>query len=327
MIVFHQLHDKNSRAMKGQLPSLPSLRAFESAARHLSFKAAADELCLSQSAISHQIRKLEDFLDAPLFIRHPQRVELTLRGAEYLETISYLLDGLATATQRIRGDVYQGPLKIQCAPAFASHWLLPRLIRFNEIYPDIDVELTTITEPGRENATDDSFDVRINCCWEVTPESGAEPLMRSPHVPVCNPSLLENGPPINCIEDLFQYPIVQEERDWNVWDLWLREAGYEKKPKMRGHRVENLYLSLKAAEEGLGIALTASAFIAEKVALGRLVVLLENEHAWYLFYTMNCAEGWQDQARIVAFREWMHQEMGRCSSLESFPVTSVASTA
>ena len=114
--------------MKRQIPSFPSLRAYESAARHLSFKAAADELCVTQSAISHQIKILEDFLEAPLFIRRPQRVELTLRGSEYLEMVSHLLDGLDTATMKIKGGSHRGPLFVQASPAFLSYWLLPRLI-------------------------------------------------------------------------------------------------------------------------------------------------------------------------------------------------------
>ncbi len=310
--------------MKRKLPSFPSLRAFEAAARHLSFKAAAEELCVTQSAISHQIKILEEFLEAPLFIRRPQRVELTLRGFKYMEMVTLMLDGLETATKKIKGGNYQGPLHVQASPAFTSYWLLPRLIRFNEAYPDIEVSLTTIAESNSDAVK--GFDVRVNCSWEVPPESGAEPLMRSPHVPVCSPKLIENGPEVTCIDDLFQYPILREEGGWYCWDRWLDEAGYDETPKLKGPRFENTYLSLKAAEEGLGIALTPIAFINEKVALDQLVVLLNIERVWALYFTLNCADGWQRQPRIRAFREWLHKELGKCSGLEVSPQPRIAST-
>lgn len=300
--------------MKRQLPSFPSIRAFESAARHLSFKAAAEELCVTQSAISHQIKLLEEFLEAPLFIRQPQRVELTLRGSEYLEMVALMLDGLDAATQKIKGGNHKGPLHIQASPAFTSYWLLPRLIRFNEAYPEIEINLTTISECNSAVVRD--FDIRINCSWEVPPESGAEPLMRSPHVPVCSPKLLENGPRVDCIDDLMKYPILREEGGWDIWDRWLDEAGYDETPSLKGPRFENTYLSLKAAEEGLGITLSPIAFVSEKVTLGQLVMLLNIEHVWSLYFTLSCVDGWQRQPRIRVFRNWLHKELGKCSGLE-----------
>lgn len=300
--------------MKRQLPSFPSIRAFESAARHLSFKAAADELCVTQSAISHQIKILEDFLEAPLFMRRPQGVELTLRGSEYLEMISHLMDGLESATLKVRGASYDEPLYVQASPAFSSYWLLPRLIRFNQSYPDIEVNLSTIADA--DIPEDHLFDVRVNCSWEVPPESGGERFMESPHVPVCSPSLIKEGTDIAQIEDLFQYPILQAKGSWDKWDRWLEHTGYAKPSRLTGPRFENTYLALKAAEEGLGIALAPTALINEKVALGRLVVLLNLEGAHALYFTLTCAENWQRQPKILAFREWLHSELGSCSRLD-----------
>ncbi len=302
---------------KRHLPSFPSLRAFESAARHLSFKAAAEELCVTQSAISHQVKSLEKFLEAPLFIRHPQRVELTLRGSEYLEMVSLLLDGLESATQKIKGGSYQGPLHVEASPAFASVWLLPRLIRFNQAYPDIDVRLTTLADNVPE--ADPGFDIRINCAWEVPPDKGGEPLMRSPHVLICSPQLLENGPEFTGLGDIPQFPVLREEGGWDLWDRWLHEAGFDEIPPLQGPRFENTYLSLRAAEEGLGISLQPITFVLEKLELGQLVVLNESEHIWSLYFTLSCADNWQRQPRIQAFREWLHQELGRCSGLEMLP--------
>ena len=309
--------------MKRQLPSFPSLRAFESAARHLSFKAAADELCVTQSAISHQIKILEDFLEAPLFIRHPQSVELTLRGSEYLEMVSHLLDGLDSATMRIKGGSHRGPLFVQASPAFLSFWLLPRLIRFNRIYPDIEVNLSAVAEA---NATaKHPFDLRVNCSFEFPPDDNSERLMDSPHVPVCSPELLQQGPGISKVEDMLQYPILQAEGKWDLWDRWFDGIGFGSTPKLNGPRLANTYLTTQGAEEGLGIALGPIAMIREKIDLGRLVVVLDQVGAPALYYTLSCADGWQRQPRVLAFREWLHDELGDCSGMNMSPYQFVAS--
>ena len=181
-------------------------------------------------------------------------------------------------------------------------------------YPEIDVRLTTIT--GNESAGDVDFDVRINCSWEVPPEKGGEPLMRSPHVLVCSPGLIENGPDINGINDILQYPILREDGGWDCWERWLTEAGIDEIPPLHGPRFENTYLSLRAAEEGLGISLQPVAFVAEKVELGRLIILNDAEHIWSLYFTLSCADNWQRQPKIIAFRDWLDYELGRCSGLE-----------
>ncbi len=312
MIVINKPHEFDSRVMKRHLPSFPSLRAFEAAARHLSFKVAASELCITQSAISHQVKILEDFLEAPLFIRHPQHVELTLRGSEYLELMSHLLDGIESATKKIKGGNEQSSLFMQASPAFLSLWLLPHLIRFNHIYPDIEVNLSPIAEAP----VDHPFDLRINCSFEVPPEAGGERLINSPHVPVCSPELLQNGPRISKVEDMFQYPILQATGKWNCWDRWFDNIGFSSTPKLIGPRLANTYLTIQGAEEGLGIALGPVAMIREKIDLGRLVIALDRVGAPALYYTLSCADGWQRNPGILAFREWLHDELGDCSGMD-----------
>lgn len=300
--------------MNRQLPSFPSLRAFESAARHLSFKAAADELCVTQSAISHQVKILEDFLEAPLFIRHPQTVELTLRGSEYLEMVSHLLDGLDSATVKIKGGSHRGPLFVQASPAFLSFWLLPRLIRFNQIYPDIEVNLSPVAEA--DAPAEHPFDLRVNCSFEVPPDTNCERFMDSPHVPVCSPELLQQGSGISKVEDMFQYPILQAEGKWDLWDRWFDSIGFGSRPKLNGPRLANTYLTTQGAEEGLGIALGPISMIREKIDLGRLVVALDQVGAPALYYTLSCVEGWQRQPRVLAFRGWLYDELGDCSDMD-----------
>ena len=305
--------------MRRNLPSFPSVRAFEAAARHLSFKHAAEELCLTQSAISHQIKALEGFLDIKLFIRHAKSVELTLRGAEYLKSVSCLLDGIETATQKIKGSATDGFLNIQGYPAFISYWLLPRVNRFNQLYPDIELNIWPDSTPNRDD--DYAFDFRVNCSLDVPQEAGGEPLLRTSHVPVCHPDLLKNGPGITKIDDLFYYPILRSHQ-WDAWEKWFTKVGFESRPKRHERHFPDCYLALRAAEEGQGIAMAPTVFIQDKVALGRLVALLEVEHHQILYFTLSSAKGWQNNSRARAFREWLHEEITETSVLKIQPQVS-----
>jgi LysR family glycine cleavage system transcriptional activator len=301
--------------MKRQLPSFPSLRAFESAARQLSFKAAANELCVTQSAISHQVKILEEFLEAPLFIRHPQSVELTLRGSEYFGMVTFLLDGIESATRKIKGNEMEGALFVQSTPAFTSYWLLPRLIRFNKLYPNIEVNLYTIATP--DAPADHPYDLRINCPWNVPPGKGGEPLMETPHVPVCIPEILKDGVELQSVEELLQYPVVKMAPPWTVWRRWFEENGVADLSRVSGPVMENIYLALKAAEEGQGIAFAPLAFIQESLATGRLIIALDiPTKSPSLYFTLSCSTGWQNNPRILAFREWLNDELGSCSGMD-----------
>ena len=301
--------------MKRQLPSFPSLRAFESAARHLSFKAAADELCVTQPAISHQIKILEEYLEAPLFIRHPQSVELTLRGSEYFGTIRFLLDGIESATSKIKAREMEGALFVQSTPAFTLYWLLPRLIRFNKLHPNVEVNLSTISTP--DAPADHSYDLRINCAWNVPPDKGGEPLMESPHVPVCAPEIFKHGVGLQSVEELLQFPIIKMAPPWIVWRRWFEENGVADPSGVSGPVMENIYMAVKAAEEGQGIAFAPLALIQEALATGRLIIALnlptKNPS---LYFTLSCCPGWQKNPRILAFREWLDDELGNFSGMD-----------
>ena len=129
--------------MRRKLPPFAAVRAFEAAARHQSFKAAAEELHVTQSAISHQVKGLEEFLGAALFRRKAGGVELTRCGADYFGDVSWILDGLDSSTERIRGTDTAGLLSVRATPAFASRWLMPRMDGFSRAYPEIELEVTT----------------------------------------------------------------------------------------------------------------------------------------------------------------------------------------
>lgn len=159
------------------------------------------------------------------------------------------------------------------------------------------------------------FDIRVNCSWEVPPGPESEPFMTSSRVPVCSPELLKHGPPISQPKDLLSYPILREEGSWDNWDQWFSLAGFDETPKLTGPRLGDAYLAIKAAEDSQGFALGTVALITEKVALGRLIVLFELETEPKLYYTITYAKDWKRQPKIVAFRDWLHTEIGSYSEL------------
>ncbi|MDX1572172.1 MAG: LysR substrate-binding domain-containing protein, partial [Xanthomonadales bacterium] len=210
--------------MNRDLPSFPAVRAFEAAARRLSFKEAADELHVTQSAISHQIKSLEAFLGIALFRRTSRGVALTPDGASYLVRVSEVLDHLASATYDIRDRHVAGTLYVRSTPAFASRWLVPRLNDFNRWYPDIELHVSTSLEPA--NFVHDGVDVDIRFGIVASSDLHAEPLLESSRFPVASPGLIAGGPPLRRPHDLRGYILLHNEVE-DGWTQWFARAGVE----------------------------------------------------------------------------------------------------
>ena len=177
--------------MKRTLPPFPAVRAFESAARHLSFKDAAEELHVTQSAISHQVKGLEDFLGSALFRRAPSGVTLTPAGEDYFDDVSSILDQLDAVTRRNKDCDIGGPLRVRATPAFAARWLVQRINAFHSQFPDIDLYVTTTIETT-DFRTDD-VDVLLQYGQQHASGLRVEPFLASARIAVCSPMLLDNG--------------------------------------------------------------------------------------------------------------------------------------
>lgn len=195
--------------MSRDLPSFPAVRAFEAAARHLSFKVAADELHVTQSAISHRIKSLEEFLGLELFRREARGVALTSEGEAYLGRISQVLDQLSATTRSIRNQETAGPLCIRSTPAFASRWLIPRLNDFNRWHPAIELHLSTSLEPA--NFADHGVDVDIRFGCAESGELHTEPFLESSRFPVASPHLMQKRSPLNQPADLRGFVLLHNE--------------------------------------------------------------------------------------------------------------------
>ncbi len=288
--------------MNRNLPPFPAVRAFEAAARHASFKQAADELHVTPSAISHQVKGLEDFLGATLFRRHGHGVELTPGGIDYFRDIGAILNALDASTERMAGVDTAGQLSIRSTPGFASRWLVPRIGRFNSAYPEIELHVTTTDDPM--HFPKDGADVLILYGQEAEPGLRVDPFMTSSRFPVCSPEMLENGPPIRKPEDLARVTLLRD-LVGDDWPAWFECAGGKMPETVKGPRFAHCELTIRAAEEGQGVALGYGALIADEIAEKRLVKLFDLETPPKVIYSLTCPEAWTNRPRIAAFRNWV----------------------
>jgi LysR family glycine cleavage system transcriptional activator len=287
--------------MPRQLPSLNAVRAFEAAARHLSFRRAADELHVTHAAISHQVKGLETFLQTPLFRRLNRAVRLTDAGQAYLPPLRDALDGIAKATARVRGGESGGALTISTSPPFAAKWLVPRLSAFREAHPEIDVWLTPslhAVDFARE-----AVDAAVRWGAGEWPGLRADLLGTMEVFPVCSPRLLQGPRRLRTPEDLRHHPLIHD-ASGEDWQRWLAAAGVSVIPTPALH-FHDSSLVIQAAIEAQGVALAYSALVADDLAAGRLVrpfeISLPTEYCYYFV----CPHAVAETPKIVAFRTWL----------------------
>jgi DNA-binding transcriptional LysR family regulator len=303
------------------LPPLGTLRTFEAVARHLSFTMAATDMALTQSAVSHQIRALEDHLGARLFQRRHRGIEMTPEGRTFLEGVRAGLDSILLATERIRNQRRVGVLTVASPAAFAIWWLVPRLGRFAALYPDIEVRIATID--GRDpDLLRDGIDAAIvkRPAKEATRNPLEMPLLSEVVFPVCSPSLL-NGASSLRSSDLVRHPLIEcdaaetEDNEF-CWSTWLPRLGLDRAPLPRLLRFNQFGPALSAAVDGLGIALGRSPMVDVELAAGRLVrpfpkrVASRASNVFALVWR-DCRTAEEDQ-RIAAFREFALDEACGC---------------
>ncbi len=294
--------------MKRTLPPFPAVRAFEAAARHVSFKDAAEELHVTQSAVSHQVKGLEEFLGKALFHRAANGVTLTRAGEEYFDDVSSILDQLEESTRRNRDCEISGPLRICSTPAFAARWLLPRINAFNSVFPDIELQITTTIEPI--DFRKDDVDVLLQYGRQSARGLRVDPFLSSARIPVCSPGFLESSVSIQDPEDLLQHTLLRDVVG-DEWADWFKCAGIDFPETIQGPCFEHCDLSLRAAEKGQGIALAYDALITDEIASGALLKLFDIKTSRKVIYSVTCPECWINRPRVSAFRKWLFRETGR----------------
>jgi len=287
--------------MGRKLPPFAAVRAFEATARHLSVKTAADELCLTPSAVSHQIKALERFLDTQLFERSGNRIALTLTGAAYAGKLTHLLDAFVEETEAVR----EAPriLRVLSTPGFAARWLMPRLPGL-EFARDIRLRVSN-GAPSLDFATNDA-DVVIQWSDRPTPGLLVEPLMASARYPVISPALRERER-VERPEDLLRLTLFYDETD-DAWPEWFAGAGLPGADLPPGPTYPNCELSTTMVEQHQGVSLAYDAMVRGTIASGRLERLFDVTTLPMSIYAIACPEARADEPRIAAFRRWLRAE-------------------
>jgi LysR family glycine cleavage system transcriptional activator len=296
------------------LPPLNAVRAFEAAARLGSFKEAAIELGVTHGAISQQVRLLEDRLGAPsLFRRSTRRVILTSAGAALLEEIGPALDRISLAVQRhraTRGEVPAAVLRVNALATFSMRWLLPRLIRFRDEHPDIEVRLTTSNDPIDSLA--DMFDVVIRGGPDSFHGFTSRLFLSERRLPVCSPSLAARLP-LQDMSDLAHHTLLNVTSMPRLWHDWLKQAGQPRLTPAATLTFDHFFLTIQAAIDGLGVAMGPTALIGDDVAAGRLIMPFADISLPARSYFAYLPAGNEGGSQIAVFCDWLEQE-GRQSA-------------
>jgi LysR family glycine cleavage system transcriptional activator len=291
--------------MARRLPPLSTLRAFEAASRHASFTGAAQELFVSQGAVSRHIAALERWLRVQLFTRHARGIELTPKGAVFFRVVRGALDQLEHGARQLQQKPDDRSLRLKVPPTFAIRWLVPRLARFHALNPDVDVQITTSHQPVNFNRDD------VGACIhsDVHPLADAQcrRLFGERLLPVCSPAL-RDVVPLRVPADLRDAVLVCSLHRPRDWPTWLQAAGVEHVDGNDGIKVENSALAYQAAIDGLGVVIAQRTFVDDDLKSGRLVapfgLVVPGDGSYYLAYP---AERPKSEA-VAAFEAWILRE-------------------
>lgn len=296
--------------MARPLPPLNPLRAFEVAARHSSFTKAADELFVTPSAVSHQVKTLEEHLGMALFIREAKALTLTAAGRAYLPAVQEAFRVLTDATRQLSAELAQ-VLRVDIPPTFAVKWLIPRLDRFVKAHPEIDIRVSTNSSPP--DFARDTYDVAIRFGSGYYPELHSEMCLAVNVFPVCSPGLLQCEHPLREPADLKHQTLLHDASTYSNgsnphWSAWLKHAGALDVDASRGLSFTPSHLVIDAAIDGLGVALAKDSWVEQDLRAGRLVrpfgVALPVESAYYMVFPKHRA----GDVRIATFVDWVRSE-------------------
>ncbi len=290
-----------------------SLRCFESAAKHLSFTQAAQELFITQAAVSQHIRKLEDQLDVSLFIRHNRRLTLTEQGHTLLPYVSQSLTLLSDGLQKATRGNSAGPLNISALPSFCSRWLVPKLWHFSQQHPDIEVRLTPSLQVVDLPQSD--FDLAIRFGLGNYKGCQSEALMSDSLFPGCSPKLLQTRP-ITQIAELANVPIIHDFlTNTSNWPAWLEAAGYPDLKITNSLRISDASLAITAALSGQGVTLARQSLVGEEINNGQLVRLFDTSIASDYGYYLVTPNSRPLNHKGELFRAWLIEQIAADSSL------------
>lgn len=288
--------------MASRLPPLNALRAFEASGRQLSFTKAAEELFVTQAAISHQIKSLEEHLGIKLFMRKNRSLLLTEEGQSYYFDIKDIFTSILDATEKLLARGAKGAITVGVQPSFAIQWLIPRLNAFTLLHPDIDVRIKAVDQP--DNSLTEDVDISIYHGRGRWPNIHADKLHTEYLIPVCSPLLLNGKKRLLVTNDLINHTLLHDtsRRDWK---RWFKSTGVKGINVNHGPIFSHSTMVLQAAIHGQGVALANSVLAKPEIDSGRLVCpfndVLISKNSFYVV----CRENQLDIGKIAAFRSWM----------------------
>ena len=283
-------------------PSLKAIKTFQIAAKHSSFAVAADELCITPSAVSHQIKTLETQLGLPLFSRGARALALTDAGARYLEQIDDLFMRLDAVTEQLRARFGRSSVRLHVPAYFASEMLLPRLSEFAKLHDGIDLRIDTSGSHGRSHLAEADISVVVG----TGPWNGlvAHPLFAQTMVPACSPELLAEKPVLR-YEDLNAHTLLVHEARREDWDRWATAVGMKELRPAQIVRIDSMSAATRAAEKKIGIALLPTELSRRKFTQGRLVRVFDDELVTQENYTLLVRTEDENRDDIRALCAWL----------------------
>ncbi len=303
--------------MSRTLPPLNALKAFEAASRLGSFKEAGDELCVTPAAVSYQIRSLESHLGVALFHRTSHGLELTRAGARYFPVVQQMFDRLADATREVMGEEGRQVLTVNVLPTFASSWLVPRIWKFHEAFPEIELQIHSNRILGTPvDFTRDDADIAIRGGLTASdwPDLRAEQLVNEEMFPVCSPVLMAGANRLTAPEDLVNHTLLVCSSAPEGWNSWLAEAttrGHDVsavKPR-HGLSFDTIQMAMDACALGQGVVIGRKPLVNIYLDTGRLVAPFDFSVLSKIAYWLVGPPKAFDRACVSTFREWMLAEL------------------
>ncbi len=294
--------------MLNRLPPMGALRTLEAASRHLSFTKAANELAISQSAVSHQIRNIENLWDFKLFERQGKHLIVTKEGQMVVPIVRDFLGSMNRVLTEITNTETRSSIRVSLVQSLAVKWLVPRLGKFNKLYPDLSVWVSTTDE--LVNFDTDEVDIAIRLGYGQWSDLHVELLLEEYVFPVCSPHFLKRLTPPEKPLDLLRYPLLYRHSfdPCPRWRDWFKDAGSVVRTLPRGSRFPDTSLSIQAAIDSQGIALARSAHVEMDLAANRLIKLFNVYSKSPVPYFIVCPHKTILKPRIHAFRQWLLRE-------------------
>nr|WP_067288965.1 transcriptional regulator GcvA [Marinobacterium profundum] len=296
--------------MQNRVP-IKAVQAFEAASRLSSFALAAEELFVTPSAISHQIKLLEEQFGVRLFHRVHRAVVLTDAGRRYAEEVTAAFSRIDMATRELGRTARSDILTVHSTPSFASQWLMPRIARFSARHPDIDVRLNASHEPTDLLTQGVDIDIRYGMRRLQPAGTMVIPFPPETIVPLCAPELAEGEHPIRSVEDLRHHTLIHSEVCMVSWRDWLRQHRKVQFDISRGPRFDRSFMAISAAVDGMGVLLDSLRLVQRELQTGRLVAPLGLKGPKVHGYTFNVLKAQADLPKIRSFQDWLLAELDK----------------